>query len=201
MNKQMRIVRKEDQKVNTWSGGKTTEITIFPLNASYENRDFIFRLSSATVEIEESDFTKLEDTHRVLMLLDGELTLIHPDRYEKKLTYLDTDTFEGDWGTKSIGKAKDFNLMVKGKDNFNMIPFSIAPRENLEERLKSENSVNHYMFFMHKGKCEIKIDHASALLQEGDLLHLIFEKSVDSKITIENKEIMEAKVIFSYVKY
>ena len=66
-----------------WSGGTTTELFIYPEGATYEDRNFKFRLSIATVESETSEFTPLAGVKRTLMLLHGELTLKHEGQYEK----------------------------------------------------------------------------------------------------------------------
>ena len=41
---------------STWAGGTTTQLYLYPENGSYANRDFLFRISSATVDLEESGF-------------------------------------------------------------------------------------------------------------------------------------------------
>ena len=51
-----------DFVTTTWSGGKTTQLAIAPDGASYAERAFLWRISSATVELEASDFTPLPVT-------------------------------------------------------------------------------------------------------------------------------------------
>lgn len=96
-----------------WAGGTSTEMFIYPSDGSFADRNFTFRISSATVEFEESDFTFFEGITRHLMILKGELELIHVGRYTKVLSVYEQDTFSGEWETKSIGKVTDFNLMLK----------------------------------------------------------------------------------------
>ena len=48
-----------DDVTTQWSGGATTQLAIAPKGAVYADRDFLWRLSSATVELDESDFTPL----------------------------------------------------------------------------------------------------------------------------------------------
>lgn len=48
-----------DYITTKWSGGLTTQLGIAPAGAVYADRDFLWRLSSATVEDAESDFTAL----------------------------------------------------------------------------------------------------------------------------------------------
>ena len=46
-----------DYQISTWSGGQTTQLFLSPKEGSYPDRTFDFRLSTATVEVEKSDFT------------------------------------------------------------------------------------------------------------------------------------------------
>ncbi len=101
-------------KTTQWTGGATTELYIYPEGADFKSREFEFRLSIATINIEESDFTPLPDVDRTLLLLEGELELIHEGHHSTILKPLEQDRFSGSWKTKCIGKGKDFNLMTKG---------------------------------------------------------------------------------------
>lgn len=101
-------------KTINWTSGTSTELFIHPSNGSFAERDFIFRISTATVESEVSIFTHFAGITRHLMILKGELELIHVDRYTKTLSVFEQDTFSGEWETKAHGKVTDFNLMLKG---------------------------------------------------------------------------------------
>ena len=68
-----------DYATTKWSGGTTTQLAIAPKGAVYADRDFLWRLSSATVELDESDFTALPDYDRVISTLQGDMTLTHND--------------------------------------------------------------------------------------------------------------------------
>jgi environmental stress-induced protein Ves len=100
-----------------WASGTSTQMFIYPSEGNFADRNFLFRVSSATVEAEESTFTFFEGITRHLMILKGELELIHDGRYTKHLNPYDQDTFSGEWDTRSIGKVTDFNLMLKGGTN------------------------------------------------------------------------------------
>lgn len=67
-----------DFRTSTWSGGTTTELFLYPENGSYAARDFLFRISSATVDLEESDFTPLQGVERYITPLEGSFVLAHP---------------------------------------------------------------------------------------------------------------------------
>lgn len=109
----IQVLKSENRKTINWASGTSTEIFIYPPGSNFAERNFIFRISTATVEAEESNFTFFEGITRHLMILKGELELIHEDRYTKHLKVFDQDTFSGEWKTRSKGKVTDFNLMLK----------------------------------------------------------------------------------------
>ena len=57
MNMNIKNINFNDLIANDWSGGKTYEYYIFPETADYQNKDFLFRISSATIESKPSNFT------------------------------------------------------------------------------------------------------------------------------------------------
>ena len=74
------ILTAKDFETSRWAGGITTQLAIGPAGAQYPNRDFLWRISSAQVELEHSVFTNLPDYHRFLTVLDG-----RPERSSCKL--------------------------------------------------------------------------------------------------------------------
>ena len=107
------LLKEENYNTSNWTGGRTKELAIFPAQSKYLDRNFIWRLSSATVETEESDFSKLPDYDRVLMVLEGEVVLSYEGQRVARLKELEQDRFDGAWKTKSFGRITDFNLMVR----------------------------------------------------------------------------------------
>ena len=57
MSNKMILKKAEDFVTSKWSGGSTTELYIYPPQAVYREGNFKCRISSATVEVEKSDFT------------------------------------------------------------------------------------------------------------------------------------------------
>jgi environmental stress-induced protein Ves len=108
------LIRKTEQTIAQWSGGTTTQLFIYPKEATYAGRNFGFRISTATVETEQSTFTSLPGVSRILMILDGTLTITHRGQYSKILNVSDMDSFDGGWQTSALGKVTDFNLMTTG---------------------------------------------------------------------------------------
>ncbi len=112
MTYSIEMIRKAEQSTSTWSGGTTTQLAIYPKHSDYKERNFKWRLSSAIVEDEESTFTKLLDIYRHIMIIEGEMKLIHEGHREVMLKPFMQDSFSGDWTTRSVGRVRDFNLML-----------------------------------------------------------------------------------------
>jgi len=107
------IIKRAEFRTAVWAGGTTEQIYIYPPDGSYSERNFLFRLSSAAVYDEQSVFTSLPGVERSLLLLDGDLTLIHGDNDEVKLSPGMQDSFPGGCRTVSRGKGRDLNLMTR----------------------------------------------------------------------------------------
>ena len=102
-----------DYAVSAWSGGTTTQLAIYPENAVYADRDFLWRVSSATVDLEDSDFTPLPDYDRLIATLEGEIVLTHNGGAPLRLRPLEVHAFSGADATHSVGRCRDFNLMLR----------------------------------------------------------------------------------------
>ncbi|HPG92027.1 MAG TPA: HutD family protein [Clostridia bacterium] len=123
----MEILDSKKFKTSLWSGGKTVEAFIYPENASYQKGDFIFRLSSATVEVEKSVFTVLPDVKRFLTPIDNTFILNHKKNGESRevvLKPLQIDVFDGEDETVCAGVGQDINLMIKKGAQGKMISFA-----------------------------------------------------------------------------
>jgi environmental stress-induced protein Ves len=134
------IIRKNEFKVSTWSGGSTTQLYIFPRDAVYSERKFKWRLSSAKVEVEESVFTPLPGFSRIIMVIEGKLHLEHKGHHSATLKAYEKDSFSGDWVTRCIGKATDFNLMTDKDCSGDLDSFSIDKGEKTKVVLEHESS-------------------------------------------------------------
>lgn len=102
-----------DYVVSAWSGGTTTQLAIHPPEAKYADRDFLWRISSATVELEESDFTALPDYDRLIATLQGDIVLTHNGGEALTLHPFEVHAFSGADATHSVGRCTDFNLMLR----------------------------------------------------------------------------------------
>jgi len=106
-------LKPENYVMSTWSGGTTTQISIAPEGAVYADRDFLWRLSSATVDLEKSDFTALPDYYRYIATLEGEIDVVHNQGEPIHLAPYKVHAFDGGAETQSFGRCRDFNLMLR----------------------------------------------------------------------------------------
>ena len=116
MSVAIRRITPEEYVTTSWGGGATTQIAIAPAGARYADRNFLWRVSSATVELEASDFTSLPDYERFLSTLRGVVRVFHDGGAPLTLTPGNIHRFDGGAVTRSEGTCTDFNLMLrKGK--------------------------------------------------------------------------------------
>lgn len=107
------LLNRKDYSTTRWSGGTTTQLAIAPEGAQYAGRDFLWRISSARVELEHSDFTPLPGYDRFLTVLAGDLELKVGGEKRAPLPRLTVRPFDGGVPTQSWGRCTDFNLMVR----------------------------------------------------------------------------------------
>lgn len=169
---EIRFVPAADHTVSRWSGGTTTQLAIFPEGADYARRDFLWRLSSATVELEESDFTPLPDYDRVISVLSGRMTLTHEDGEPLPLEPYGFHRFDGGVRTHSRGRVTDFNLMLrKGRCAGSLGGLLLEPGAALTLMLPPpEGGREHRAFYCAEGALTAGLDSPGRPLAAGDLL-------------------------------
>lgn len=101
---------------STWSGGETTQVYLFPPQGRYELGQFDFRISTASVLLEQSNFSSLPGYQRIIMSLDHPIKLIHQNllQDQSRVVHLQpftVDFFDGAEKTTSFGQCQDFNLI------------------------------------------------------------------------------------------
>lgn len=162
------LIKSNSSKTKKWSGGDTTELFISPKGSSYLNRDFDYRISTATVEVEKSVFTSLNHVSRILMVLEGKMKLTHNGEHESVLGPFDSDHFEGSWETLSEGTCIDFNLMLRnGKKG------EVGVLEIEDEALSYDFYEPVMLFlYLYKGDALAFLNEEEYRLSEGDLLQM-----------------------------
>lgn len=182
----MNILRKNSFTTAKWSGGTTTELRIVPEGASYSERQFDFRVSTATVEAGESRFTLLEGVERHLMVLEGKIILRHDDMKDILLNPFEQNNFDGASHTVSLSQDNvvDFNLMLKGFYKGRLIHHD-CKEQLLIEGVNIVSQHGYYReFYCVNGRVELAIGNHSMRLFAGDYLQLQ-QKEIFEAIQVE----------------
>ncbi len=194
---QLRVIKKEQQLESSWSGGKTWELAIFPEGAKYLDRDFIWRLSTANSEREESSFTKLPDYDRILMVLEGDVVLAHGEERTAHLQTLEQDTFDGAVKTKCYGRLiRDYNLIyAKGcqaRMDVKKLRQTASPIEMSADAAEVTSS---YGIFCLEGYCVVSCGDSSEMIRPQEQAVIDFPHGVTGDILVMG----EGKVILTEV--
>ena len=198
MNSELKMnntyIPKQSQNETEWSGGSTTQLFIYPEDAIYGQRNFLFRISSAKVKDDESVFTKLPGVSRVIMILDGELRIEHEGASAKVLKKFDTDVFQGDWNTKGFGVCTDFNLMTTGDCSGNLHNVILNPNQIFTKAFtKNQDFIGYYLL---KGKVEIVFTNQKVELNQNGFILMKRENTTEEfKINAnEYAELVEVEI-------
>lgn len=163
--------KNDDYFTSRWMGGTTTEFAIFPDNTNYLDRNFIWRLSSANIDVDESNFSSLPDYDRVIMVLEGEVVLSYEGERVARLKSLEQDRFDGAWKTKSFGKIKDFNLMVrKGCEGYLDLIMPESKSVKYESTQESTKTFKTHALYCKEGYFVVSANGESHMVSQGELL-------------------------------
>ncbi|MBF4463913.1 HutD family protein [Flavobacterium sp. LC2016-12] len=171
----IRLLPKKDSKASVWSGGLTYEYLIYPETASYADRDFAFRISSATIEQEPSVFTKFRGYHRYLVMLDNCLD-IEVNKEKKVYEKYEIMEFNSDDEVTSYTKGTDFNWMVSDK----------IRHHKLKITTNSQNSNAQIMLLFSLRTTLIKINDKTYNLNTYDLLVIENQKKENIMLDFSN---------------
>ena len=152
----IKVFTKEDSETSLWTGGKTTQLFIYPEEATLVEKNFGYRISTASVELEESVFSPNPGFERKLMILEGELLLKHENNYSVVLKSFEQDHFSGDWNTSSKGKVLDFNVIYKPEFKVDLNYSSLN-----KGRIVPFKSVCNLFIYVFSG--QMNIEHKSVL--------------------------------------
>lgn len=157
-----------------WDGGKTFEYYIYPENTLYANRDFLFRISVATISKVPSTFTKFNNYQRFLVMLDNDLN-ININGKELSSTPNDVFKFDSSRDIISYTKGNDFNLMVQNNVDANVC------------LINDTIDITEFMVFVFaKTKTEVFVNTTKYILEPLDLL--MIKNANFQKLTIKSNE-------------
>ncbi|WP_051131468.1 HutD/Ves family protein [Oscillibacter ruminantium] len=171
MNATIRQIVSADYDTTRWSGGTTTQIAISPAGACYPDRDFLWRVSSATVELDASDFTPLPDYERFLSTLQGSILVSHDGGTPLTLTPGNIHRFDGGAATRSEGICTDFNLMLrKGKCSGEMRCLHLGEHgaAKLSRTVALERERYSFLVYCVEGDGELSLDGETVRFSKGE---------------------------------
>ncbi len=163
---------RRDHTTISWSGGTTTELAIYPATAKYKQGNYLWRLSTATMEADTSVFSALPGVARTLMLLDGQISLRHKGHHESRLQPFDQDCFDGGWTTHCQGRGRDFNLMCADGVEGELAALPIARHDARPESFGASgaSSPTWVALYCVDGDLTLGCEGEYAPLRRGDIL-------------------------------
>ena len=190
----MRHLRPADYTVSEWSGGRTVQLSIGPEGERYADRKFLWRISSATVELETSEFTALPDYERLIVPIRGEMILSHNGGEEILLRPFDVHRFDGADLTISKGKCTDFNLMLrKGKVTGEMRAIRLG--SGGQQRITPEMPGDTVLLYLAEGTARVQAvggavngELPELTLMAGESVVLGLEDYVSGEVIPENAQ-------------
>ncbi len=182
---------KTDFQIGHWAGGTTTELYIYPENSGYKTKDFEFRISTASVDLEESAFTLLTGVSRQIMTLDGEISLIHEGNKPIYLAPWQVHSFMGDVATKCKGKCTDFNLMTTGSTKAEISHWQVSDENSVS--FTAQEGISKVYFYLYSGDAQIILPTNSIMMQAGEFLS-IEELNAEEITMISESEALIAAV-------
>lgn len=176
-----RVFKKRDVIPTLWDGGKTYEYVVYPLGSSYSDRNFLFRISSASIDKIPSNFTRFKNYQRFLVMLDNNLKVIR-NGLEEYYSERDVFAFDSEDSIVSFSLGNDFNLMIQKNIKSVQVVF-------LEKSISLSHSL---LFFFSKSDTLLKINDS------------LLELAVDDLLVIENNNresidfLTEKRIIMGY---
>jgi len=188
-----------DYVTSTWAGGTTTQLGIAPAGAVYADRDFMWRISSATVDLEISDFTALPDYNRLISTLEGEIDVTHNGGEVIHLAPFHVHAFDGGWETRSVGRCRDFNLMMRkgacaGQMNAVMVQPEASVEVAVDEAAKNYSHVDAILYCA-EGAAKVEAEGQCLDLQAGE--SVMVQEAAAAKLLVSGT----AKLMFTAAWY
>ncbi len=154
-----------------WTGGSTYQYFLYPKTSSYTEKNFLFRISSATIEQTPSVFTQFTGYTRYLLMMDNDLD-VTVNGIQKLFKKQETFLFSSDDTVISSSLGTDFNWMVSNQ----------VTAHHLEVTHKSQNSSSPFILLYALESVDIRIQEQNYRLEK--LSCLIIDNPEEKLITI-----------------
>lgn len=176
----MEYYTKDDFNTSIWQGGKTTELLILPEGASYKERNFVARLSSATIDASSSEFTILPCIKRFITPITYSFLLESNVKQAFLLRPFEVYEFSGDEKTFSYGMSRDFNLMLNSEKADGWMK---TTKDKKEIVIDVKNNTLLYFFFT--SSLALEVGNVSKAVETYSLLILkdLPEKTLTIKLS------------------
>ena len=184
---------KDNFKTSTWSGGETTELLILPDESTYKERNFVLRLSSATIESSTSEFTILTGIKRFITPITNPFLLESDIKKTFLLKPFEIYEFSGDEKTCSYGMSQDFNLML----NTEKADGWMKTTKNKKEIIVNAKNDTLLWFFAPFSSFDLTINDYSKTMEEYSLL--VLKEFSEKTFTIKLSKV--SPLIFGGIEY
>jgi len=192
------LIRKDDVITSKWAGGESRQYFIYPLNSSYSDRNFSFRLSMAeSYSEEEAKYSNLENYTRHLIMLEGKAHVFHKDHYDLLMEpYKHIDVFDGGWESSAAGKVTDFNMMLSKDFHGKM---TVVENDGI---LKNEfcreynKTFDFNAFYCGKGEAVFEVSTGEKIeISEGDMAILEnVENDVEINVVLKDSKLVRMDI-------
>lgn len=202
MNYDIKIVPKQENTPTFWYGGMSSELTTYPSSSTFAKRDFLWRLGVAKIDISESNFSSLPGVSRHLMVTDGKMDIEHVGKYKKTLSQLESDSFMGDFETKTHGICSVFNLMTRENYKGNLFPLIINHKsdQELSYSVSYNEEIVSVCLYPIAGSFKIGFNNHNFDIHTGDLLRIdCMESDSSVKFNLVNTSYEPCKIIVSII--
>ncbi|MGO4269546.1 HutD family protein [Paenibacillus sp. TAF58] len=183
MSYSIKVIKKPMQITTAWSGGTTTQLAIYPEHTEYKKRNFLWRISTARIQDEQSLFTCLPEFWRKLMIIEGEVILEYEGSHQVRLKPYEQESFSGGWATRSMGKVTDFNLITAAGCRGELEALLIKKGTSHEIECQKDDvefSLVTEAFYCTEGRVNVSINEEQSLwLEKGDFCLLSWRASLD----------------------
>jgi uncharacterized protein len=145
-------------------------------------------MSAAKVDVNHSEFTRLPNIWRILMITDGSMVVDHEGHHRVALQPFEQDEFSGAWMTRSEGRASDYNLMLSEdfRGALKAIKFNLSNHKHREIISPTDNihSEAWETLYCVDGTITVAHDSVQDRLHAGDFM-LIHRHRLQSDVTLK----------------